>query len=198
MDFSQLSPDEVQLLADALKEYQGGGDDQTVEDEKFASLCQAVEMCQQKISAMDEEIDMILKLLQDEIMEPIRAGVEENRRKSGIAELSEKYGEKFGPHKEFYGTISGGADIFEKLFDEIEGERSKVPEWNEESEGGLIESLLKGLEERRAALKDVESKGSEKPEAVEVTEVKAEPNEKEDLKKLVKKMKAQRLPGMGM
>jgi hypothetical protein len=195
MDFSQLSPDEVQLLADALKEYQGGGDDQTVEDEKFASLCQAVEMCQQKISAMDEEIDMILKLLQDEIMEPIRQGVEENRRKGGIAELSEKYGEKFGPHKEFYGTISGGADIFEKLFDEIEGERSKVPEWTEESEGGLIESLLKGLEERRAALKDVESKGEEAPKAVEV---KAEPDEKAKLKKLVADMKKHKLPGMGM
>ena len=204
MDFSKLSPDEVETLYNSLTEYRGveaseGGEDEAAEGDNFQRLAQAISMCQEKISAMDEEIDMILKLLQDELIDPIKAGVEENRRSSGIANLQTKYGDKFGPHKDFYSTISGGADIFSKLFDEVESARSQAPEWNEGAEGGLIDSLLKGLEDRRSALKGLDEKPAEEaPKSVEVTEVSAGPNEKDKLKEMVKRMKKEKLPGMGM
>jgi hypothetical protein len=203
MKLDELTPEELQALKEAVEAKMGGGapagDDQASEDSRFESIAASLEAMQAKISAMDEEIDCLVKLVQEEIIDKISAGVEEGRRSSGIKSLMEREGERFGPHKEFYGQMTGGADIWEKLWDEIETARNGSEEFGEEQEKAKLDELYNGLEARKNGLKG--ALGEEKaPEgkAVEVTKIEAAPlDNKGKLEEMVRSMKKSGgVPGM--
>lgn len=207
MNFDDLTDQEIDTLQAAIQEKiaaRGGAapekDDQPAENEKFSQIAAVLETMQAKISAMDEEIDALVELVQHEIIDKIEEGVEQGRRTNGIKGLGEKYGEKFEPFREFYGQMSGGADILEKLWEELEEARSGREDWNEEAEGGKIEELLKGLTDRRDGIKGAlgEKPGKEEEgKAVSVEKVTAAPVEgPEDIEAMVKNMKKTRIPGM--
>jgi hypothetical protein len=203
MKFDDLTPDELQALKEALEAKMGGGapggDDQASEDSRFESIAASLEAMQEKISAMDEEIDCLGKLVQEELIDKISEGVEEGRRSSGIKSLMEKHGERFGPYKEFYGQMTGGADIYEKLWEELEAARNGSEEFGEEQESGKLDELFKGLEERKSGIKGALGE-EKKPEAaaVEVTKIEAEPvDSKGKIEQMVKDMKRKGgVPGM--
>ena len=197
MNFDNLTDEEIDTLQAAIeariKSRAPAGDDQPAEDAKFSQIAEVLETMQEKIKAMDEEIDTLVDLVQHEIIDKIEEGVESSRRTNGIKGLGEKYGEKFEPFREFYGQMTGGADILEKLWEELEEARTGREDWNEEAEGGKIEELLKGLTERRDGLKG--ALGEKK--AVTVKEVSAAPvGGPEDIEAMVKDMKRNRIPGM--
>ncbi len=209
MNFDDLTDQEIDTLMEAVQAKiaargggacPAGGDDQPAEDEKFSQIAAVLETMQAKISAMDEEIDALVELVQHEIIDKIEEGVEQGRRTNGIKGLGEKYGEKFEPFREFYGQMSGGADILERLWEELEEARSGREDWNEEAEGGKIEELLKGLTERRDGIKGAlgEKPGKEEEgKAVSVEKVTAAPVEgPEDIEAMVKNMKRRGIPGM--
>lgn len=199
MKIDMLTPEEKQMLLEALQ----GGDNQAEEDSKFDALCKAVDLLQGLYDKLDEKVDMVVSLLQDEIVEPIKQEYEAGRRANGIKELSGKYGDKFGPYGDFYKGLTG-ADIFEKLWDEIEERKSGADQWTEEGESGLIEELLNGLKAKKegveGALKPKEEV-KEEPEggAVTIEKVSAEPVDgKKDIEDFVKKLKGRGgIPGMG-
>lgn len=201
MNFDSLTDEEIDALQEAVqaKIASRGGDNQPAEDDRFASIAASLEAMQAKISAMDEEIDCIIKLVQEEIIDKISEGVEEGRRSEGIKGLMEKQGERFGPYKEFYGQMTGGADIFEKLWEELEEARKGSPEFGEEQESGKLDELYKGLEERKNGLKGVLGETKEPEEkAVEVTKIEAAPiDNKSKIEQMVKDMKRKGgVPGM--
>jgi uncharacterized protein YdcH (DUF465 family) len=202
MNFDNLTDEEIDTLQAAIEARiktrgaPAGGDDQGAEDAKFAQIAEVLEALQEKIKLMDEEIDTLTDLVQHEIIDKISEGVEESRRTNGIKGLGDKYGEKFEPFRDFYSQMSGGADILEKLWEELEEARTGKESWGEEDESGKIEELLRGLTERRDGIKGVLG---EKPEgkAIAVEKVTAAPVEKvEDLTEMVKNMKRSRIPGM--
>jgi hypothetical protein len=198
MNLDSLSPEEIDILLEALQAKKGGGgDNQAEEDSKFAGLAQAVEALTAKVSALDEEVDKLMEIFVEQIVNPISEGVEANRRMEGIKGLSDKYGDKFGPYKELYGQMTGNADIFERLFDELEEAKAGSPEWNEEAEGGKIEELVKALEEKKNGLKSVFEEKKPEAKAVEIETVKAAPVDDESkVRDMVAKMKKRGIPGM--
>jgi len=205
MNFEGLTDEEIDALQAGIMEAKakrGGApvDNQPAEDERFAAIAASLEAMQAKIAAMDEEIDLLVKLVQEEIIDKVKAGVEDERRSSGIKSLAEKYGGKFDEYKDFYGKMTNGSDIYDKLWEELEEARNGVENWTEEAEGGKIEELLKGLSERRDSLKGSlgEAKEPEGGKALKIETVEAAPvDSAEEMKNMVAKMKARGgIPGM--
>jgi uncharacterized protein YukE len=204
MNFDSLTDEEIDVLKDAIEariqaRQAPGGDDQAGEDAKFSAIAETLEAMQAKIKAMDEEIDTLVDLVQHEIIDKIEEGVEANRRTTGIKGLGEKYGERFEPFRDFYKEMTGGADILERLWDELEEAKKAKEGWGDEDEAGKIEELVKGLAERRDGIKGAlgEKPSEGEGKAVAVKQVIAAPVEgPEDLVEVVKKMKQTRIPGM--
>jgi len=211
MDLSQISDEEANALREALmarmqapaaQEEAEPEAVQSEEDDAIQSIVAVLESQNAKIAAMDEEIDCLVKLVQEEIIDKVRDSVESNRRVDGVAGLSGKYGDKFGRYKDFYGKMTGGKDLFESLFDELEESRSGSPDWSAESEDGKIEEILAQLKERAEGMKG--SLGESKEEApeeggkIEIEKVSAKPiSENDEIVKQVKRMKKYGLPGSG-
>lgn len=206
MRFDDLTPEEAGTLMAALKEkfpeVGGGGDNQAEEDSKFHALEEAVELLQGLYKQIDEKVDLVVSFIQDGLIGPIEEENERGRRMNGIKDLSDKYGERFGQYKDFYGSIADGRDIFEALFDHLEDAKGKEPEWNEDRMGAILDELESGLKSKMEGVKgSIAPKEEPKPEggAVTVKEVTAEPvdNEK-DIRDMVARMKKRGgIPGMG-
>jgi hypothetical protein len=204
MKLDDLTDEELTALEEAIRGKRGAVqpagqvDDQAAEDDRIEQLCAVVESQQAKIAAMDEEIDMLIKLVQEEIIDKVRAGVEENEHANGIKSLQDKYGEKFGPHKDFYASISGGADIYEKLLEDIAEAKEGKESWSDEDEAGHIDGLLGRLSQMKEGVKGSLGE-STKPEglAVEVKKVEAAPvSGTAGITEMVKQMKKRGIPGM--
>jgi hypothetical protein len=203
MKLDDLTPEELQALKEAVEAKMGGGapggDDQASEDSRFESIAASLEAMQAKISAMDEEIDCLVKLVQEEIIDKISEGVEEGRRSSGIKGLMEKYGPKFDPHKAFYSEVDKGADIYAKLWEKLEAERSGNEGFGEEQEAAKLDEWEKEIVARKNGFKGALGE-EKKPEAaaVEVTKIEAAPlDNKGKLEEMVRSMKKSGgVPGM--
>jgi len=108
-----------------------------------------------KMAAMDEEIDALTKLVNEEIIGGITNLYNSKQRMSGISSMSEKYGEMVSPYKDFYGELSGGKDIFEELYNDLDEMKSKSEDWSDEKEAARVQQLadeLKGRLERMAKI----------------------------------------------
>ncbi len=139
-----------------------------------------------KQAMIDEEVDSLAKLVQEEIIGGIENLYKTKERLSGISNLSSKYGELFGPYKDFYSELTDGSDIYEKLYDELDELKKGKEDWSDEDESSEISKIAEILKGKFEKIK-----GMGKP-AVEVeVEVEKQPEEtaEEKLRNKIRKMK---------
>lgn len=139
-----------------------------------------------KQAAIDEEVDSLAKLVQEEIIGGIENLYKTKERLGGISNLSSKYGELFGPYKDFYSELTDGSDIYEKLYDELDELKKSKEDWSDEDEGSEISKIAEMLKGKFEKIKGMGSS----PVAVEV-EVEKQPEEtaEEKLRNKIRKMK---------
>lgn len=89
-------------------------------DEKLEPIVTVIKQMLDKMAGMDDEIDGLEKLVNEEIIGGITNLYNTKERLSGISSLTEKYGSLMGPYKDFYSEMTDGADIYEKLYEELE------------------------------------------------------------------------------
>ena len=202
MRFDELTPEDAATLVNAIKQKfpelgGGGGDNQAEENGRFQALEEAVELLQGLYKQTDEKVDLLVSFVQDGLIGPIEEENERGRRMNGIKDISDKYGDRFGKYKDFYGSIADGRDIFEALFDHLEERRGKEPEWNEDRQGSILDELESGLKSKMEGVKGSFGKEEPKPELT-VEKVTAEPDTHKEMVDMVAKMKSKGLPrGMG-
>ena len=125
-------------------------------EQDFGQLQPIITVIQQmldKMAAMDEEIDSLTKLVNEEIIGGITNLYNSKQRVSGISSLSEKYGDKMGQYKDFYSDLTGGADIYESLYDELDELKKDSEDWGDEKEAARIDELVNELKSRLERMK---------------------------------------------
>lgn len=175
MDLSSLTAEEKQLLLAALQE--GQPSDMNQDLQLIQPLVQMVQM-------LKEKTDYLEKLVVDELIGGITSLYNEQERDFSIKDLSNKYGEKFGPYKDFYQELSG-SDLYEKLYEELNERKSANPEWSDEAEMSVIDELVSSLKGKFDKIK-----GPAPVASVEVIE--ARPVEDESKNKLIDKVRKMR------
>lgn len=142
----------------------------------------------EKQAATDEELDSLAKLVQEEILGGIENLYKTKERLGGISNLSSKYGQMFDPYKDFYGELTDGSDIYEKLYDELDEMKKSKESWSDEDESSEISKLAEMLKGKFEKIK-----GMGKPSAIEVeietTHAEPEVSAEEMLRNRIRKMK---------
>lgn len=190
-DLSSLSDSEKAQLREAL-----GGGDAAQDAASIAPIAAAVKHLAEKVDCLED-------MLMNQLLNPISDLYNAQERDFGIKGIATKYGEKLGPYKDFYSTLTKGGDLDSKLY-EIMGEQKKEsPEWSDESEAGVIENAIAELKEMLEQIKgkpeEAPATESAEPGKIEV-EMSAEgpdaASKVDDLMERVKAMKAQKNPTM--
>lgn len=160
-------------------------------NETIEPLITVIKEILNKQAAMDEELDGLHKLVVEELIGGITDMYHQEERIKGIGSLSSKYGEKFSPFGDFYKELSGGSDIMEKLYEELQERKSSKEDWSDSDEESTIEELLNELTSRHERIKGLTApKATEVEVVVEKEEPKEEPkDEMEALREKVRKMK---------
>ena len=130
-------------------------DDEAQDQAQLDPIITVIKQILDKMASMDEEIDALKKLVKEEIIGGITNLYNSKQRMSGISSMSEKYGEIVSPYKDFYGELSGGRDIFEELYNDLDEMKSKSEDWSDEKEAARVQQLadeLKGRLERMAKI----------------------------------------------
>jgi len=130
-------------------------DDEAQDQAQLDPIITVIKQILDKMASMDEEIDALKKLVNEEIIGGITNLYNSKQRMSGISSMSEKYGEIVSPYKDFYGELSGGRDIFEELYNDLDEMKSKSEDWSDEKEAARVQQLadeLKGRLERMAKI----------------------------------------------
>jgi DNA repair ATPase RecN len=164
-------------------EHEDLSQDQALIIETLQPIVTVIQQMLDKMSAMDEEIDSLAKLVNEEIIGGITTLYKSKQRMSCITDLQGKYGELMGPYKDFYTEITDGDDIYEKLYEELE-------EYKEASEDGEVDDakIDEKVKELAEILKSKFNKIKGLGVSVEVS--KEEPKELEGSEKILEKVKA--------
>lgn len=160
-------------------------------EEKLEPIVTVLKQMLDKMAAMDDEIDGLEKLVNEEIIGGITNLYNTKERLSGISGLSSKYGELMGPYKDFYSEMTDGADLYEKLYDELEEFKASAESVDDAAIDAKVQelaSILKSKFEKVQGLgkpqMEVEIEVEKKPEAME------EKPSGDDLIEKIRKMKA--------
>lgn len=140
-----------------------------------------------KMAAMDEEIDSLTKLVNEEIIGGITNLYNSKQRMSGISSLSEKYGDKMGPYKDFYSELTDGKDIYTELYDELDNLKNESEDWSDDVEAQRVSALADELKSRLERMKSHTGSAAEI-----VVETKSEPvkSDQDILIEKIRRMKA--------
>lgn len=187
MDVSQLSPEEKDRLLTALIEKVGidlpqgmsGHGDAQQDAEQLAPIIKVLEMVIDKFEALEERVECLDKLVTEEIIGGITKLYNEKSRAGGISSMMEKYKDKFDPYKDFYGEMTDGSDLYEKLFDEISEMKGSTPDWNDDVEGSKVGELADFLKSKFEKVK-----GMGEPVAASIEVAKIEPENADGLDKV--------------
>jgi len=106
----------------------------------------------QLVSEDHEKLELLGHLVQDELIGGITSVYEKHQRDKGIAGLSEKYGEAFGPFKDFFSELSGGKDVYEALFEDLEELKGSSEGWDDDKEKARVDEVVGGLKSKRDSL----------------------------------------------
>jgi len=145
-----------------------------------------------KITAMDDELDGLAKVVNEEILGGIINLYNTKERMSGISSLSEKYGSLMGPYKDFYSELSEGKDIYEELYNELEEFKQSAESVDDSAVDAKVQELANMLKAKFEKVRGM-SVGEEKPVAVEVEIEKsseAEAPKADELIDKIRKMKS--------
>ncbi len=185
MDLSSLSPEEKQALLEALQ--QEGQD-------PVQALCEVVAMLAEKLDSAMERLGKLEGLVVDEIIGGLDGLYQDNLRVEGIKGLKGKYGELFGPHEGTFKELYD-ADVYEKLFDMLEGMKGEEG-FSEEAGDTKVKGLAAQMAEKFGKLKAPPAE-PEKPAAVEVAKVAVEEDPMKPLIAGIQRMKKRgRVPGV--
>jgi len=179
MDVSQLSPEEKDRLLTALIAKVGidlpgeqpGHTDAQADAEQLAPIIKVLEMVIDKFEALEERVECLDKLVTEEIIGGITKLYNEKSRAGGISSMMDKYKDKFDPYKDFYGEMTDGSDLYEKLFDEINEMKGSNPEWNDEVEGSKVGELADIL---KSKFEKVKGMGAPVEASIEVAKIEPE------------------------
>jgi hypothetical protein len=170
--------------------------DEAQDQAQLEPIITVIKQILDKMTAMDEELDSLSKLVNEEIIGGITNLYNSKQRMSGISSLSEKYGEKVSPYKDFYGELSGGSDIFEALYNDLDEMKSQTADWSDEKEAARVEQLADELKSRLERMSSIGSKvlggstGSTEGEPDSSVEIAVEaPKEEKGSSDLVDKIK---------
>ena len=142
-----------------------------------------------KQAAMDEELDSLAKLVQEEILDGIENLYKTKERMGGISSLSSKYGEMFGPYKDFYSELSDGSDIYEKLYDELDELKKGKESWSDEDESSEIGKIAEMLKSKFEKIKGMGSSPVAVEVEVEKVEEEPEMSAEDKLRNRIREMK---------
>ena len=178
MDVSQLSPEEKDRLLTALiakvgidLPEQSGHGDAAQDAEQLAPIIKVLEMVIDKFEALEERVECLDKLVTEEIIGGITKLYNEKSRAGGISSMMDKYKDKFDPYKDFYGEMTDGSDLYEKLFDEISEMKGSTPDWNDEVEGSKVGELAEVL---KSKFEKVKGMGAPVAASIEVSKIEPE------------------------
>lgn len=198
-NLDSLTPEEKEELKAALN---GGGHPDAEQD--AGMIDQSNDMIANMLQLIVERLEKLEEAVYDNLIGGIRTLYDTNKRKMGIDGLKSKYGKDLDPYSEPFKEMQGGADLYDRLYDEIENLRNAAGEgWNDEVESGEIGKMMdilkkhlipKGMEEPKA---EIEIEAGE-PEGVKIekTEVGAVGgDDMDELTEMIKrKKKGFRLP----
>lgn len=157
-------------------------------EDRMEKVCAVLQNMLDKIAAMDDEIDATAKLVNDDLIGGITNLYNTRKRQSGIEEMSSKYGPMMGPYKDFYSEISNGADIYEKLYDELEEFKQSAEGIDDAAVDAEVQRLADILKSKFEKIKGLGGQPEAAPLAVEVEVASGEPAEEkaEDAKEEMK------------
>ena len=162
----------------------GNMNDESQDAAQLAPIVKVLEMIIDKFEALEERVECLDKLVTEEIIGGITKLYNEKSRMGGISSMSEKYKDKFDPYKDFYGEMTGGQDLYEKLFDEISEMKGSSPDWNDETEGSKVSELAEMIKSKFEKIK-----GMGAPVAASIEVSKVEPENADGLDKIRKMRK---------
>lgn len=138
----------------------------------------------QAIQYLNEKVEKLEKLVIDDLIGGITGLYKDNQRTTGIAGLKERYGATLDPIAPHFGTMFGGKDLYEKLYETLE----ELKEQDGFDEGGAVNGIAGEIQKVIDSIRGIEAKqesGETKPEGegagVSVTKVEAIPVEEDEL-----------------
>lgn len=159
-------------------------------DEELEPVITVIKNILDKITAMDDELDGLAKVVNEEILGGITNLYNTHERFSGISSLSEKYGSLMGPYKDFYSELTNGKDIYEDLYEELEKFKKSAEEVDDSAVDSKVQELSNMLKAKFEKVRGM-SIGEEKPVEVEVEiEKTAEAPKADELIEKIRKMKS--------
>lgn len=180
MDLSSLSPEEIEVLKDALAQH--GNSSPTVhgdieDDKKFLEpIVTALEMLTQSVEELQEKFCYLEKVVMDDIIGGVKGLYDDNVRTMGISELKGKYSEMFEPLVPAWKQMSETEDdIYEKLYDivnELKGKEDYTDEFGDSELKGIAEKLKGKIE----GIKGLGSQAEVAPEPIVEIEAKGSPD----------------------
>lgn len=129
--------------------------------------CVSVADFQAVVQFLFQRINLLEDLVENQLIGGIKGLYDNHTRETGISGLKSKYGEKFGSIEHALPSL-GIPNWAETLFDELKSMKEGSEDWDEEKEGGYVESGIQQLLSRINAITGV------KPDEASVTVVKKE------------------------
>ncbi len=125
----------------------------------------AIEFLADKLQSQQDRIDNLEDLLCNQLIGGIKGLYDTSIKTSGIESLKTKYGEKISPFESVMPEL-GIKDWSSELYDHLQNMRDNTPEYNDEHEMGIVDSLVKNLQEK---ISKIQSATGAKPVAVSAT-----------------------------
>lgn len=198
MNINDLTPEEKAELRAALGDDSGHPDaaqDEMMLQDFANKLADVLDQMMGQIEEQGKLIQNLNTAVFDEMIGGIKNLHETNRRKMGIDDLRGKYGKDLDPYADPFKEMQNGADLYERIFDEIDKLRGAAGDaWNDETEGSeigkLLEILKNNLKPRGVEL-EIETPEGGEPEGVKIekTEIGATGGDMDDLTEMIKKKK---------
>jgi len=156
-----LGPDEQKkLLEQLLAEREGGSDaghpDAEQDQEMINPIIEALELLTNRV----EELE---RLVIDELFGGIEKLYKENQRTTGVGALRDKYGELFSPHSSALEALAPGEDVFEKIYDLLDGQ-----EMDDTGRDEAVKGFAGSLAEKIARIKGEAPASDGAPVTVEI------------------------------
>lgn len=136
-----------------------------------------------------QKLDLLVEVVNDEIIGGVTQLVQQKEKMAEIERLKTSYGTNdYFPEEtqSFYRDATDGADLFDKLYEEISGAKGEGSDWGEEKEVPMVRGLASGLKEKMMKLR---GPVAEAPVAVKETTVESNSPELERQLKRIKDMK---------
>jgi hypothetical protein len=147
-----------------LAERDGGGTVEHPDAEQDAAMVHPIIQALELLTSRVEELE---RLVVEELFGGIEKLYRDGQRKTGIGSLKEKYGSLFEPHLPVLAELAPGEDVFEKIFDLLEGS-----DMDDEAKDGAVKGYAQSIADK---INKIKSAGAPAAVEIEVTKTEAAP-----------------------